>query len=88
MNPGKKMVWDGQEYVTCEEVIGLLHDYLAGELSADQQRELDRHLAICDSCVAYLDSYRKTIALARAASPAEYGDLPPELVSAILAARR
>ena len=38
MNPGKTMVWDGQEYVTCEELIGLLHDYLAGDLPADRRR--------------------------------------------------
>lgn len=87
MSDGRKMSWRGEEYVTCEELIGLLHDYLADELPAESRREIDRHLAICDSCVAYLDSYRKTIALARAtAEPPE--DLPEELVRALLAARR
>jgi anti-sigma factor RsiW len=87
MSERKKLLWQGEEYVTCEELIGLLHDYVAGELPDDVRRELDRHLSICDSCVAYLDSYRKTVALARAAEPA-IEDLPEDLVRALLAARR
>jgi anti-sigma factor RsiW len=55
---------------TCREVIDFLLDYLEGELDADRRRAFERHLAECPSCVAYLDSYRATIELARGAERA------------------
>ena len=58
----------------------------------DHQRvEFDAHLAICPHCVHYLDSYAKTVQLEKAAfngldEPVP-GDMPEELVKAIVAAR-
>ena len=81
----------GEEYLTCEEVITFLLEYLAKELTPEEEREFERHLAICPSCVAYLRSYRETVGLSRAAERDESGGRPPrlaaELVRAILAAR-
>lgn len=88
MTTAGRLIYDGQEYVTCEEVIGFLHDYLAGELGAERAHEFERHLSICDSCVAYLDSYRATMTLAKASAAEAAADLPPDLLRAILAARR
>jgi anti-sigma factor RsiW len=67
--------------IVCKEVIAFLDDYVAGELATERRTQFDRHLQLCDSCVAYLDSYRKTIILARASIE----ELPPELITAILA---
>jgi anti-sigma factor RsiW len=85
-----KAQWsDGEWYLVCEEVLGFLHEYLAGEMAPDRRVDFERHLAGCDSCRAYLSNYRETILLARAAERAERltGEMPPELVRAILAAR-
>ena len=61
-------------------------------LLAEARAEFDRHLAECPWCVAYLDSYKKTIQLARAAFAAAEdapppSDAPEELIQAILRAR-
>lgn len=64
-------------------------DYVDGALSAEQRSEFDRHLKACPSCVAYLDSYRRTVALGKdAASDPASSAVPEELVEAIRRARR
>ena len=87
----KVAVYRGEEYLTCEEVITFLLDYLTKELTPEEEREFERHLAICPSCVAYLRSYRESVRLGRAAVRDEAGGKPPqlaaELVRAILAVR-
>lgn len=66
------------EPMTCREAIGLLADYLEAALAPERIRELDRHLAGCDPCQAYLNTYRRTRTLAaeagRVAMPAEMKD--------------
>ena len=78
--------------MTCRELIEFLWAYHADELPAAQRAVFEAHLGICPSCVAYLESYERSIDLAREAFcqaedtlPAE---VPPELTEAILAARR
>ena len=78
--------------MNCREFTEFLHEYLFNNLPAGERAEFEAHLAECPWCVAYLDSYRKTIQLERAAfaaredaSPA--GDAPEELIQAILRAR-
>ena len=77
---------------TCRELIDFLADYREGLLGPTERASFDRHLARCPDCVAYLESYERTAALARlaAGSPdAEPpGDVPAELVAAVLSARR
>ena len=78
--------------MNCREFTAFLHDYLLGGLPAEESAEFDKHLAECPWCVAYLDSYQKTMQLARAAFPAPEdapppGDAPEELIQAILCAR-
>jgi anti-sigma factor RsiW len=78
------------EPVTCEELIHFLDAYLAGELSRRREVEFRRHLSVCPSCVAYLETYRATIRLAKESSSttaSEAAELPRALVQAILAAR-
>jgi anti-sigma factor RsiW len=78
--------------MNCREFTEFLHEYLFDDLPAGERAEFEKHLAECPWCVAYLDSYRKTIQLEQAAfSAAEDApppcDAPEELVRAILRAR-
>jgi anti-sigma factor RsiW len=79
------------ETISCREVLDFLAAYLEGELAPGVRAAFERHLALCPACVDYLESYRETIRLGRAAydpdgpAPAE---IPEELVAAILASRR
>jgi anti-sigma factor RsiW len=79
-------------YITCRELIEFLYLYLEGELPPDRAVEFERHLAVCDSCVHYIATYKETIALGKAAcaeldSPVG-NDVPEDLIMAILSARR
>lgn len=74
-----------EPYITCREVIEFLIDYLDGELSAEELRQFQRHLAVCASCVAYLQTYEQTVRLARDLD--EEIELPEELIEAVLASR-
>jgi anti-sigma factor RsiW len=78
--------------MNCREFTEFLHEYLFGNLPAAERAEFDKHLAECPWCVAYLDSYRKTIQLEQAAFAASQDEPPPtdapeELIQAILHAR-
>lgn len=76
--------------MTCREFAEFLDAFVNGTLSEAQRAEFDRHLVLCEACRNYLQSYRKTIELARSAKrDAELAaGAPPELVRAILAARK
>jgi anti-sigma factor RsiW len=77
--------------VTCREFAEFIADYLSGELSVETRAQFERHLNACSNCVAYLSNYRDTIALGRAFADddgAVPGDVPDDLVKAILASRR
>ena len=77
--------------MTCREFVEFLDAFLSGELAPAERVEFERHLAICPPCVRYLASYQQTTELARRAlaeareAPAE---VPPELIEAILAAKK
>jgi len=51
------------EGLTCREVIGLLADYLESALGQGLIGELEKHLAGCEPCRAYLNTYQRTKAL-------------------------
>lgn len=78
--------------LTCREVVDFLMDYVDGALGAEQRRDFEAHLVLCDDCVTYVRQYRQTVALGQTAftAPDEpaAAHVPPELVEAILAARR
>ncbi len=61
---------------SCSRILDLLLDYLEGRLAPDVRAELDRHVARCASCVAYLRTYRSTVSLLESLREE---DLPPEL---------
>jgi hypothetical protein len=78
--------------LTCRDVGEFLADYLARDLAGPQRLAFDEHLRLCPDCVAYLDAYRTTVALGKAALKENTveGDPepPPALVEAILRATR
>jgi anti-sigma factor RsiW len=69
--------------VTCQSLINdFLLAYHSGALTPARKLEFELHLTLCGDCRKYVDSYRKTVMLAKASAiemPA-----PPELVEAIL----
>ncbi|HET7463684.1 MAG TPA: zf-HC2 domain-containing protein [Longimicrobium sp.] len=74
---------------TCREVYQFLDEFHAGELDPMRTSAFERHLALCPSCRAYVDSYRRTIELEKDAfAEPDLADPPDELVDAILAIRR
>lgn len=77
--------------MSCADFIAFLDDYVSETLPSAQRQVFERHIGICPECVTYLESYRTTIALARAVECGSATDKPrsmPEgLVRAILAAR-
>jgi anti-sigma factor RsiW len=77
--------------MNCREFTEFLHEYLFGNLPIEERAAFEDHLAECPWCVAYLDSYRKTIQLEQAAFVAPDvpapTDAPEELIQAILRAR-
>jgi anti-sigma factor RsiW len=78
--------------MNCREFTEFLHEYLFGDLPAEERAEFEKHLAECPWCGAYLQNYRKTIeleqdAFAGAENAPPPADAPEELIQAILRAR-
>ncbi len=76
----------------CREFVAFLMQYVSEELPQSQLARFEEHLAICPSCVAYMDSYVETVKLGKAAfsdldEPVPE-DVPEELVRAILSAKK
>ena len=80
-----------QPFITCRELYDFLADYVDGHLSGPPLQEFHRHLAVCPSCVNYVETYKATRLLGRAACcdprDAPPADVPEPLIAAILAAR-
>jgi anti-sigma factor RsiW len=78
--------------LTCREIADFLMAYEDGELSEAMRREFEAHLAVCPDCVAYLASYRATVALGKRAfadeNAAAAEEVPEELIEAVLASRK
>ena len=73
--------------MTCQDVIGLLLEYLEETLEEGVVRELEAHLEGCEPCRAYLATYRRTIA---ATGEAQRVEMPAEMrrhLAAFLAER-
>jgi anti-sigma factor RsiW len=63
--------------VTCKDFVeDLLVDYLEHTLSPEVAADLERHLAVCPPCVAYLNTYKRTRELVGRTAPAE---MPSEM---------
>ena len=76
--------------VSCREVITFLIDYLNDELQPERLAAFEEHFGECDSCRAYLRSYREAIRMARqtlAVPPIQSAE-SEQIASAILLAVR
>lgn len=62
----------------CNQVIAELANYLDDQIAAEIRRELEVHLAHCQTCQALVDSTRKTITIVTESRSFEL----PETVSA------
>ena len=62
--------------IKCRDIASLLLDYIEGALDPGVRQQLDAHLADCPGCLAFIKTYRHTIALSR---DLRCEDIPPEL---------
>lgn len=75
--------------ITCRQLIEFIAAYVGGELDETSRADFERHLSVCASCRAYLQSYRETMELTRAlATEDAVEDVPEELVKTILSVTR
>lgn len=74
--------------ITCKQLYDFLGEYVDGTLVAPQRDEFERHIRICPSCQAYLDGYRRTVELGRAAYEAPDATRPATAPGGILDAVR
>lgn len=89
------MTMTNHSYITCKQLIDFILEYVEGTLAEPQRAEFERHLKVCPSCVAYLEGYKRTIELGRAALNARIpatdasaeGMAPAGLIEAVRAAR-
>jgi anti-sigma factor RsiW len=61
---------------SCEDVVKLLSDYIDGECSPEDKALIEAHLADCPDCVAFVNTFRKSISLAKNLM---YVDIPEDL---------
>ncbi len=67
--------------LVCRDAVELVSDYLEGALSGRDRRRLEKHLARCDACDAYLDQVRSTIAMLGVVVP---DDLPADVLEGLV----
>ena len=76
--------------VTCQEFVEFVDRYLSGTMEPDLAARFEHHLSTCPPCVVYMDTYRATAEVGRRALRSDEslpGDVPEDLVQAILRAR-
>ena len=77
--------------MNCKDFVDFLTAYVTRELPEAQRSEFRKHIVDCPPCVNYLDTYEETVKMEKAAfrDPAiECDEIPPQLVQAILAAKK
>lgn len=67
--------------LTCREATALLTEYLAGTLPEQASHAFETHIRLCTACLAYLQTYRATVRLARTL---RYTEIPPALQERLL----
>lgn len=72
----------------CREFGGVISAYLDDEMSPDERRRFEFHLAACPRCLRQMEEFRIAVLLARSSASAEPPDVPPDLARIIIAAMR
>jgi hypothetical protein len=62
--------------LTCEQVVGLIADYLTGALDPETTDAFEEHLRACDNCIAFLNTYKRTITAVRLL---RFEDIPADM---------
>jgi anti-sigma factor RsiW len=65
---------------TCVDGVDMLLDYLEGMLSPADRELIEAHVSRCPRCVAFIESYRRTPDILRAATAAA---LPEDLAESL-----
>ena len=50
---------------TCRQMTDLVSNYLNDRLSPAVKRDFQQHLRVCPDCVAFLNTYKKTVTVTR-----------------------
>jgi anti-sigma factor RsiW len=74
--------------VACVDGVGVLMEYLEGVLPAADRERVEAHVAGCARCVAFVESYRQTPRILRAATAAAFSDDVAASLRRFLAANR
>ena len=64
----------------CRDLVERVTDYLEGVLGSEETERVNRHLAACDGCTAYVDQVRASVRTSAALPP----EVPGEQVEARL----
>jgi len=64
------------ESAICREITDLLLDYMTGELDPETVAAFEAHLRLCPDCVAFLNTYKKTVQATRSL---RFEDIPAEM---------
>ena len=75
----------------CRELAEFLSDYVNQELPQESREHFEFHLSKCKNCHEYLVQYEVTIRAGKIACDEmsdEMGDIPDDLVKAVIAARQ
>ena len=76
--------------MTCRDVMEFLADYFDEALAESERALFEEHLSKCRDCLAYLNTYRRTVQLEKQAfddAESRASEMPAGLLRAILAAR-
>ncbi len=71
----------GPSEIECRQIAELLGDYLDGSLPRETRELIDFHIDGCAPCVAFLNTYRGTVDVARKLPEVT---IPPELKKRLL----
>jgi len=75
----------GRRDVACQELVELATPYLEGTMGRRERARVERHLAGCDGCQAYVEQMRATL---RLVGRVEVEAVPEETRAALLTAFR
>ena len=53
---------EGELEMVCDELVGLVSDYLEGTISAADRRRFEQHVADCEWCERYVEQTRAVVA--------------------------
>jgi anti-sigma factor RsiW len=73
------------EYLSCQELVELVTDYLEGALPPVELARFEAHIAACDGCARYLEQIRETV---RLTGTLTVDDLTPQAESTLVEAFR